>query len=100
MPECVPQLPPEQYALPLAIGRLYDCTILSSDALRPLADLWCQLAMENLLRAGSVVAPLRAVVDTRLVTDIEDDYDDDNDSDDALSIALTSSSVSSSDSEL
>ena len=36
-------LPEEQYALPEAVGRLFDSTILSKDALRPLADAWCRL---------------------------------------------------------
>jgi hypothetical protein len=98
MPESVPQLPAEQYALPLAVGHLCDCTILSSDALRPLADAWCQLAMDNLLRAGSVVAPLRTkadiLLDTRGVL-ATDDYD----SDSLSAAASTSSSMSSLDSD-
>jgi hypothetical protein len=60
MPDDVPQLPDAQYSLPEAVGRLFDCTVLASDALRPSADLWCRLAMGNLLRAGAVVRPLRA----------------------------------------
>ena len=59
MPESVSVPPEAQYSLPKAVGRLYYCTILSSDALRPLADAWCQLAMCSLLRAGAVVSPLR-----------------------------------------
>ena len=66
MPTAVPDLPPEQYALPEALGRLYDCTILSSDSLRPLADSWCSLARGNLLRAGATVRPLRAAADVLL----------------------------------
>ena len=94
MPESVPVLPEVQYSLPEAVGRLYDNTILSSDALRPLADAWCQLAMRNLLRAGSVVSPLRTAADARRAIA---GYDDD----DASSVASTSSMVSSlgSDSE-
>ena len=67
MPESLPLLPAAQYSLPEAVGRLYDCTILSSDhdALRPLADAWCQLAMGNLLRVGSVVSPLRTAADAK-----------------------------------
>ena len=38
MPAAVPELPDEQYSLPEAVGRLFDSTVLSSDALRPLAD--------------------------------------------------------------
>ena len=40
MPEVVPVLPDAQYSLPEAVGRLFDCTILSRDALRQLADAW------------------------------------------------------------
>ena len=39
---------------------LFDCTILASDALRPLADLWCHHAKTCLLRIGGVVRPLVA----------------------------------------
>jgi hypothetical protein len=66
MPDDVPQLPDAQYSLPEAVGRLFDCTILSGDALRTPADMWCRLAMGNLLRAGAVVRPMRAAVDRRL----------------------------------
>ena len=66
MPDGVPHLPDAQYSLPEAVGRLFDCTILSGDALRTLADMWCRLAMGNLLRAGAVVRPLRAAVNQRL----------------------------------
>ena len=93
MPAAVPVLPDAQFSLPEAVGRLYDCTILSSDALRPLADAWCQLSMSNLLRAGSVVSPLRAVADAkRALAGLDDD-------DDASSVASTSSMASSSDSD-
>ena len=88
MPESVPVLPEAQYSLPEAVGRLYDCTILSSDALRPLADAWCQLAMCSLLRAGAVVSPLRTAADARrTVAGLDDD--------DASSVASTSSMISS-----
>ena len=61
----------EQYALPVAVGRLFDRTILSSDVLRPLADDWCRLSESNLLRAGAIVRPLRATADKqRLVAAI------------------------------
>ena len=65
MPAAVPVLPEEQYSLPEAVGRLFDSTILSNDALRPLADAWCRLSEGNLLRAGATVRPLRAAVDER-----------------------------------
>jgi hypothetical protein len=68
MPDAVPQLPDAQYSLPCAVGRLYDRTILSSDALRPLADSWCDLATANLLRAGAIVRPLRVDADVRRLT--------------------------------
>jgi len=44
-----------QNSLPEAVGRLFGCTILSGDTLRTPADMWCRLAMGNLLRAGAVV---------------------------------------------
>jgi hypothetical protein len=34
----LPTLPASQYSLPLAVGKLFDATVLSRDALRPLAD--------------------------------------------------------------
>jgi hypothetical protein len=92
MPTAIPVLPDAQFLLPEAVGRLYDCTILSSDALRPLADAWCRLAMGNLLRAGSVVCPLRANADVKRAAE---GFIDDDDS----SVASTSSMVASSDSE-
>ena len=66
MPGDVPQLPDAQYSLPEAVGRLFDCTVLSGDALRTPADIWCRLAMGNLLCAGAVVRPMRAAVNQRL----------------------------------
>ena len=49
--------------------------------------------MSNLLRAGSVVSPLRAVADAkRALAGLDDD-------DDASSVASTSSMASSSDSD-
>ena len=92
MPAVVPVLPDAQFSLPEAVGRLYDCTILSSNALRPLADAWCQLAMGNLLRAGSVVSPLRTIADANRAASTLDD-------DDASSVASTSSMAASSDSD-
>ena len=56
------QLPDAQYSHAEAVGRLFDCTILSGDALRTPADMWCRLAMGNLLRASAVVRPMRAAV--------------------------------------
>jgi hypothetical protein len=63
MPATVPMLSDDQYALPAAVGRLFDRTILSSDVLRPLADDWCRLSESNLLRAGAIVRPLRVTAD-------------------------------------
>jgi hypothetical protein len=37
-----PALPDTQCSLPLAVGRLFDTTVLHNDALRPLADDWCR----------------------------------------------------------
>ena len=56
----VPALTYAEAALPEAVGHLFDCTILASDALRPLADLWCRRAKTCLLRIGGVVRPLVA----------------------------------------
>ena len=39
MPDALPQLPDAQYRLHETMGRLFGCTVLSSDALRPSADL-------------------------------------------------------------
>ncbi len=58
MPHEVPNLPEEQYRLPLLVGHMFDCTILAGNALRPIADQWCRHAMNGLLRAGRVVCPL------------------------------------------
>lgn len=66
MPAVVPVLPDEQYSLPEAVGRLFDSTVLSRDALRPLADAWCRLSEGNLLRAGAIIRPLRAAACARL----------------------------------
>ena len=66
MPADIPVLPEEQYLLPEALGRLFDVTILSSDALRPLADDWCRLSEGNLLRAGALIRPLREAANARL----------------------------------
>ena len=78
MPAEVPVLPDEQYALPEAVGRLFDRTVLSRDALRPLADAWCRLSEGNLLRAGAVVRPLRAAAVARLALVGEDAPADDD----------------------
>ena len=59
MPLGVPDLPDEQYRLPLLVGHMFDCTILAGNALRPIADQWCRHAANSLLRAGRVVCPLR-----------------------------------------
>jgi hypothetical protein len=54
----VPDLPDEQYRLPLLVRHMFDCTILAGNALRPIADQWCRYATNGLLRAGRVVCPL------------------------------------------
>ena len=60
-----PVLPESQYSLPLAVGRLFDATVLSSDALRPLADEWCRRVVDCLRAAGGVVTPLRTAAENR-----------------------------------
>ena len=60
-----PTLPAAQYALPLAVGKLFDATVLSSDAMRPLADEWCRRVVACLRAAGKVVTPLRAAAEER-----------------------------------
>ena len=61
-----PVLPAAQYSLPLAVGKLFDATVLSSDALRPLADEWCRRVVACLRTVGSVVTPLRTAAEERL----------------------------------
>jgi hypothetical protein len=61
-----PVLPEAQYALPRALGRLFDVTVLSSDSLRPLADDWCHHTVKELRTAGRVVCPLRTAAEARL----------------------------------
>ena len=97
MPKTIPKLPDSHYTLPLAMGKLFDCTILSNDALRPLADAWCDLATSNLLAIGRVVRPLRAAATLRLLA-----MESTNNAspDDCTSGSMTSSSTESdSDSE-
>ena len=60
-----PALAASCYSLPLALGRLFDATILSSDALRTLADNWCTRSVAGLRAIGSVVCPLRAAAEER-----------------------------------
>ena len=60
-----PVLPPAQYSLPLAMGRVFDVTVLSNDALRPMADDWSSLAARCLRAAGRVVCPLRTAAELR-----------------------------------
>ena len=99
MPAVVPVLPDAQYALPEALGRLFDRTVLSRDALRPLADVWCRLAEGNLLRAGAVVRPLRKAAVDRLVEAIFDGMDGNASDDGGPPTSSCSSTSSSSDSE-
>jgi len=56
----------EQLRLPLAVGKLFDATVLTSDSLRPLADKWCWFAIKGLRLAGSVVCPKRTAADLRM----------------------------------
>ena len=60
-----PALSAAESSLPLAMGKLFDATVLSSDALRPLADEWCRRVVCSLRAAGSVVTPLRAAAEER-----------------------------------
>ena len=59
----LPVLSDAKFSLPELVGRMFDCTILSSDALRPLADSWCRFAERSLMRAGGVVRPLRVAAE-------------------------------------
>ena len=97
MPVVVPNLADAQYALPQAVGRLYDSTILSSDALRPLADMWCKFALDKLLSAGGIVRPLRAVADARRAASVYVAIHDDDDVD--TTSARSSDASSAGDSE-
>jgi hypothetical protein len=92
MPTVVPVLSDAQYSLPEAVGRLFDCTILSRDALRPLADAWCRLSVGNLLRAGAIIRPLRAAACARLALLVEDALADDETGSAAGSLAPSSDS--------
>jgi hypothetical protein len=60
-----PVLPDAQYSLPRAMGRVFDATVLSNDALRPLADDWCRHTVVALRIAGGVVCPLRTAAEER-----------------------------------
>ena len=60
-----PALHALQYSLPLAVGKLFDATVLSSDA-RPLADEWCRRVVGYLRAAGRIVTPLRTAAEERL----------------------------------
>jgi hypothetical protein len=64
MPVLLPVLPDTHYSLPELVGHMYDCTILSGDAMRPVADAWCKFAQSNLFRVGRVVRPLRVAAET------------------------------------
>ena len=54
-----------QYSLPRAVGRLFDATVLTHDALRPLADDWCRRSVQALRAIGEVVCPLRTAAEER-----------------------------------
>ena len=64
----IPELADALYALPEALGHLFDTTVLSNDALRPLADAWCDLSYSNLLRVGKAIRPLREAANRRWAT--------------------------------
>ena len=64
-PVAIPELSDALYALPEALGHLFDTTVLSNDALRPLADAWCDLSYSNLLRVGKAIRPLREAANRR-----------------------------------
>jgi len=100
MPARMPMLPDVQYLLPEAVGRLFDSTILSNDALRPLADDWCRISEGNLLRAGAAIRPLRVAANVRRA--IVGNTDDDDDDEEELRTdedAVTESGFSSSGSD-
>jgi hypothetical protein len=88
----IPELSDTHYALPEALGHLFDATVLSNDALCSLADAWCDLSYSNLLRVGKAIRPLREAANRRWATA-------DNDAEEArTSSAMSSaSSVSSRD---
>ena len=85
----VPVFSDANYALPEALGHLFDATVLSNDALRPLADAWCDLSYSNLLRIGKAVRPLREAANRKWT--IVDNNDEELE-------ARTSSAMSSSSS--
>ena len=60
-----PVLPETQYSLPRALGRVFDKTVLTHDALRPLADAWCRRSVRALRAAGDIVCPLRTAAEER-----------------------------------
>jgi hypothetical protein len=64
----IPELSDAHYALPEALGHLFDTTVLSNDVLRPLADAWCDLSYSNLLRVGKAIRPLREAANRRWAT--------------------------------
>ena len=103
MPRAVPTLPDVQYSLPEAVGRLFDSTILSTDALRPLADDWCRLSEGNLLRAGALIRPLREAANVQRVIEGNIDVDGGEESledGDAVTESGFSSSGSEPDAEM
>jgi len=93
MPLIVPGHSDAEYRLPELVGQLFDVTILSRDALRPLANAWCSMSQDSLVRAGKTVHPLRILAEARRAETARD-----LDSDDS-STASSSSSTMSSDSD-
>jgi len=65
MPILLPEISDAQYRLPVLVGTMFDVTILSRDALRPLADSWCSMAQNCLLRIGKTIRPMRAQAERR-----------------------------------
>jgi hypothetical protein len=97
MPLVLPVIPDDHYRLPELVGRLFDVTILSRDVLRPLANSWCAMAENSLLRAGQTIRPLRAAAEEkRAAAMLEPEVD----GADIQSTASSSSSTMMSDSEL
>ena len=65
MPAVVPVLREEQYSLSEAVGRLFDSTILSNDALRPLTGAWCSLSESACSAQALPSGPFRAAAGER-----------------------------------
>jgi hypothetical protein len=42
----IPLLSDDQYLLPELVGAKFDCTVLTGDALHPVANAWCRHALD------------------------------------------------------